>query len=58
MNKLEFFFLFISNCSSEYKLLISLFSISGLFGFEDELSDNGISEGRIRFRIMDDCFMG
>ena len=24
--------------------------------FEDELSDNGISEGKIRFRIMDDCF--
>jgi type 2A phosphatase activator TIP41 len=26
--------------------------------FEDELSDNGISEGKIRFRIMDDCFYG
>ena len=26
--------------------------------FEDELSDNGISEGKIRFRVMDDCFYG
>ena len=26
--------------------------------FEDELSDNGISEGKIRFRIMNDCFYG
>ena len=26
--------------------------------FEDELSDNGISDGKIRFRIMDDCFYG
>ena len=26
--------------------------------FEDELSDNGISDGKIRFRIMKDCFYG
>ena len=26
--------------------------------FEDELSDNGISEGKFKFRVMDDCFYG
>ena len=26
--------------------------------FEDELNDNEISEGKIRFRIMNDCFYG
>ena len=26
--------------------------------YEDELSDNGISEGKIRFRVMNDCFYG
>lgn len=26
--------------------------------FDDELNDNGISSGSIRFRIMNDCFFG